>query len=283
MKKYLFTVLIALLIVGFGFAGVVFAQDEPFTASERHMIREQSNLSYDYEFEMVCSGEIIHPVLMNLAEIYEVDYEELLAYFCDFEFGVGEIRLALVTAEREGVDLTYDEVLTLRLIDGEKEVGWGLIWQELGLIGRGRNSDETENLNDDHENGAMCTGEMVHPALKSLADRYDVAYDDLLVYFCEQQFGVGEIMLALRTAEREDVDLSYQDILDMRHGDGMKEVGWGLIWQELGLIGRGGNNDETEMGPPEEKGPPEERNNNKPAIPPGLGGAHPGKGIGPKK
>jgi len=142
MKKRMFIILIGMLIIGFAFAGVVYAQGKPLTAREMHMIREESNLSDDHEFALVCSGEITHPVLMSLADTYKVDDKDLLAYFCEEEFGVGEIRLALITAMREGIDLTYDQILEMRFKEGIKEVGWGLIWQELGLIGRGRQNQE---------------------------------------------------------------------------------------------------------------------------------------------
>jgi hypothetical protein len=152
MKKRMLIILIGMLIIGSAFTGIVYAQDKPMKAREMHMIREECNLSDDHEFALVCSGEITHPVLMDLAETYAVDYEDLLAYFCEDEFGVGEIRLALITAEREGVDLTYEEILAMRLEDGIKEVGWGLIWQELGLIGRARQNRGQEMGSEEMNN-----------------------------------------------------------------------------------------------------------------------------------
>lgn len=145
MKKYLFLVLISLLIVGFGFVGVVFAKGKPITVREMHMMREESILNNDHEFALVCSGEITHPVLMSLADTHEEDYDVLRDYFCDDDFGVGEIRLALITAERDDVALTFEQILQMRFDNGMKKVGWGLIWQELGLIGRGRQNHKSDN------------------------------------------------------------------------------------------------------------------------------------------
>jgi len=127
----------------------------------------------------------------------------------------------------------------------------------------------------DQECEQVCSGEMLHPVLTRLAETYEVAYADLLEYFCDFEFGVGEIRLALVTAEREDVTFTYQELLEMRYAEGIKDVGWGLIWQELGLIGRGRPDKEKFMGPEEMK--------NKLEIPPGLGGTHPGKGLGRTK
>ena len=274
MKKHMFTILIGVLIVGFGFGSAVYAQSRPNALQEMHMMRQESNLNGD-GFDLICSGEVTHPVLMSLAQRYDVEYDDLLDFFCEYKFGVGEIRLALSTAERERIELKYDQILEMRLENGMKQIGWGLIWQELGLIGRGRQNGELENHNDEHHGGAMCSGEMIHPVLMSLVESYGVVYEDLLMYFCDYDFGVGEIRLALNTAERDEGDMTYKDILQMRLEDGTKEIGWGQIWQELGLIGRGRPDQGQDMG--------EEGRNNKPEFPPGLGGPPPGKGGGPNK
>ena len=95
----------------------------------------------DMEPGAVCSGDLTHPVLSELAESYEVDYETLKDYFCQ-GFGVGEIKLALQTAAREDVGETFDQILDRRSTDGMKDVGWGEIWQDLGLIGKGKMDNE---------------------------------------------------------------------------------------------------------------------------------------------
>jgi hypothetical protein len=129
--------------------------------------------------------------------------------------------------------------------------------------------------NGGKENSAMCSGEKVYPVLSILADVYDVPYEDLLFYFCDYQFGAGQIRLALATAQHDDVPYSYQELLEWRYNGGMKDIGWGEIWQELGLIGLGRQN--------RGQNPGGGGQNNKPAFPPGLGGPHPGKGHGPNK
>lgn len=144
MKKVSFLVLIAVLIVAFGFASMVYAQGRQNAASESNMVRPVSNQNGDDTLGLICSDDIIHPLLMNLEDSFNVEYKDLLIYFCEHKFGVGEIMLALITAEREGIDLTYDDILQMRFEDDMKEVGWGQIWQDLGLIGRERHDHEEE-------------------------------------------------------------------------------------------------------------------------------------------
>jgi hypothetical protein len=107
-----------------------------------------------------------------------------------------------------------------------------------------------------------------------------------LAFFCEQNFGVGEIKHALETAQQEDVELSYNEILEMRSKGDQEGMGWGRIWQELGLIGRG-KPDKGESIEYDENMLQEQNENNKwnnqQVVPPGNGGEHPGKGRGPKK
>ncbi len=87
--------------------------------------------------------------------------------------------------------------------------------------------------------GFYCTtAESSQPALADLASEFNADYAHLLDWFCSGHYGVGEIMLALRTSQAME-GLSAQEILDMR-GEG----GWGKVWQELGLIGHGHNRDE---------------------------------------
>lgn len=97
-----------------------------------------------YDADMVCEEDMVHPVLMTLAEQYgdeEVTYEVLLADFCE-GFGVGEIKHALETAELDDVTESYGELLAMRSKEDEmNSTGWGEIWQELGLIGKERNGE----------------------------------------------------------------------------------------------------------------------------------------------
>ena len=90
------------------------------------------------------------------------------------------------------------------------------------------------------KDGYYCrTPSARHPALNSLALAYDEPYSELLYYFCEWRFGVGEIKLALQTAENSG--LYFGEILEMKRELG----GWGQVWQQLGERAN-----EHEGGPP---------------------------------
>ena len=89
---------------------------------------------------------------------------------------------------------------------------------------------------------------IVHPVGRAIAARYDVDYEEVMVWFCEEHMGFGQIMLALQTAG--DGEESYEEYLSRR----LAGEGWGQIWQELGLIGR-----------PKDADPPEEEDADEPS------------------
>lgn len=277
MKK-LMTIIAGVLLIAAAVTGTVFADE--FSGGPDENVYE---LDEEMEYELVCSGLMVHPVLNLLADSYEgVEYEDLLPYFCEQEFGVGEIRHALETAAHPEVELTYQEILAWVYAEGMDDIGWGEIWQELGLIGAGfAGMDNIEGEEFESEN--ICAGEMIHPVLSALAESYDgVEYEDLLMYFCEQDFGVGEIRHALETAAHPDVELTYQEILAWAYSEGMEEIGWGEIWQELGLIGNPFAGEEGNPG----LGLGQEQGNKPDELPEQAEGRgwekedHPGKGKG---
>ncbi len=97
---------------------------------------------------------------------------------------------------------------------------------------------ETPNLDN-----PVCSGSRVHPVLAGLASRFDVPYETLLGYFCNDNLGVGEIALALFTAQHSDGGVDLPTLISQRLDQGL---GWGQIWQGLGMIGNGnGQGDET--------------------------------------
>jgi hypothetical protein len=149
--------------------------------------------------------------------------------------------------------------------------------------GEVQNFFEDEPLDDDSELAMICSGEIIHPVMRRLVESYAVEYETLLFYFCESDFGIGEIRHALITAEREGVGATYEDLLEWRDHEGLKDVGWGEIWQALGLIGNGKPDHEQWMKPEAMNGLEEDQGENKPAFPPGLSGEHPGRGRGLKK
>jgi hypothetical protein len=103
--------------------------------------------------------------------------------------------------------------------------------------------DDDDDGNDDDaegDHGHYCRNlddpDIVHPVGGAIAERYEVGYEEIMGWFCEESMGFGQIMLALQTATggEEDGDSSYEEFLERR----IAGEGWGQIWQDLGLIGR---------------------------------------------
>ncbi|MGC9334471.1 MAG: DUF5667 domain-containing protein [Anaerolineae bacterium] len=201
-----------------------------------------------------CVGVEPHPVAEQLAEAYEddeVDYDQIMAWFCD-GFGLGEIKLALETSRETD---TSPGVLLAESVDG----GWGLIWQKYGLIGKGNDDDIEEPPEDDE---SYCVGVDPHPVAQKLSDEYDIEIDEIMRWFCEGRHGLGEIKLALESGQPSSEGKGGPtpgDLLSMR-----KTMGWGEIWQHYGMIGKP---DRDEAGPEiiEEAGPGKDK-----PLPPGL-------------
>lgn len=137
--------------------------------------------------------------------------------------------------------------------------------------------------NGDGEEGVsyFCMNlDVEHPVASAIAEKYDIDYDTVIAWFCGddesldgEKFGLGEIMLALQTSSLEDVDFTAEEILGMRTGE--EQLGWGEIWQDLGLIGKpdhAGPPEWVKQGPPEWAGVSEESGETKEQGPPlGVG------------
>lgn len=85
-----------------------------------------------------------------------------------------------------------------------------------------------------NEDSPICTVDRDHPVLMELAIRFNVPYEELVGYFCNDNLGVGEIAKALITVEQSGGTVDLATLFSMRFDDGM---GWGEIWQALGLSG----------------------------------------------
>jgi hypothetical protein len=265
------------------------------TVSEQARTRTQEEAAG--EDAAACSGEQIHPVAASLAEQYGLAYEEILTWFCEDGYGMGEIKLALETGEVTG--MPAGELLALRTELG----GWGPVWQGLGMIGRpaagppegagpSEEAGPPEGAGPPEEAGppqgaglpeeagppaeagketsATCSSEQVHPTATYLAEEYGVSYEEIMAWFCEDGFGMGEIMLALQTARA--MEMPPSELLALKTELG----GWGLVWLELGMVGH------SEGGPPEEVGPPGKEVPPKKAEPPGKSDS-PGRPDSPGK
>ncbi len=76
------------------------------------------------------SGGAQHPMAVRLAETYGTSYEQVMQWFCEGQYGLGQIAMALQTSQ-----LTGQPPESLLAARGEGR-GWGQIWKEQGLIGR---------------------------------------------------------------------------------------------------------------------------------------------------
>ncbi len=111
----------------------------------------------------------------------------------------------------------------------------------------GHTVEQMEQTQEGDEPGAdFCVGADPHPVAQALDELYEnVSYEDIMGWFCDGNFGFGEIALALQTSE--ETGMLAGDILGMRSEVG----GWGQVWRELDLT-RGNRPDHA--GQPEEPG-----------------------------
>lgn len=100
--------------------------------------------------------------------------------------------------------------------------------------------DDTDD--DDEKDGHYCTTDDRHPHALQLEDAYrdlrgyGAYYENIMMWFCEDNLGFGEIeqafkLFRLYKDELLSIDPTYmiQDIIDMRVDDGVKGMGWGQI------------------------------------------------------
>ena len=156
MKKKLAVGLCLVMVIGFVWTTSAFARINPEmvaqeTTGEPTEEPEGEPTEENEDVHPVCDGLADHPVLMWIVSQYDVDMGDLLTYFCEYEFGIGEIvHMLEMIAWTEGTEHEYtvEELLAMRTDD---DMGWGEIWQAAGLIGRGRNGkfpEETEAPED---------------------------------------------------------------------------------------------------------------------------------------
>jgi hypothetical protein len=89
-------------------------------------------------------------------------------------------------------------------------------------------ADEEEETPLDEERGFFCRSEngMLHPAGVRLSNEFDVSYNEIMVSFCNDRLGFGQIMIAYLWAEAMDEDVA--SILELR----AQGLGWGQIMKQ---------------------------------------------------
>jgi hypothetical protein len=89
----------------------------------------------------------------------------------------------------------------------------------------------------------LAGAEMQHPVGKRIAATYELEYAQVMQWFCEDNYGFGQILLALRTSKT--TELTPEQALELKTSMG----GWGKVWKEYGRPGR-----PDHAGPPAWKG-----------------------------
>lgn len=67
-----------------------------------------------------------------------------------------------------------------------------------------------------------------HPIAESIAEKFEITYEDVMTLFCEGE-SFEDILLALQTSELTDIDA--ETLLARKD-----EIGWDQVWKETGLV-----------------------------------------------
>jgi hypothetical protein len=191
-----------------------------------------------------CTGAQPHPIGIRLEDRYEVDYEEIMAWFCQ-GFGFGEIDLAYGLSQQYKIPV--EEIFALK----SSGLGWGQIKKMVPTMPtitptpsitptvtqtitatETVTPTETPAPEDTQEPAVLCTGAQPHPTGTRLADRYIVDYGEIMGWFC-QGFGFGEIDRAYSLRDQYGVPVA--DIFAMKSSG----MGWGQIKRQLQLQATG--------------------------------------------
>ena len=158
---------------------------------------------------------------------------------------VGEGTITVISNKGEsfminvpaGFDLDSLQVGDSVLVKGHTSEDGSVTAESIKLVGK--RNDKGEGDEDQAEGGkgnsVFCADgkqEKPHPLAARMAERYGVTEGWVMDYFCDG-YGMGQIMLALKTSEIEGIDADAESLLDERANG----IGWGNIWKDLGLIG----------------------------------------------
>lgn len=159
------------------------------------------------------------------------------------EVGAGTITvlsnkgISYVVVLPDGFDLSAVQVGDSVLVKGRIGTDGNVMADSIKLVGN--DNDQGANNEDQSEvgkgNSAFCADgkqEKPHPLAARIAERYSVTESWVMEHFCAG-YGMGQIMLALKTGEIEGIEADPDSLLTDRSNG----VGWGNIWKNLGLIG----------------------------------------------
>ncbi len=201
-------------------------EQEPETSEEPLLDSEPADPVTD------CTGADPHPKGQVLADRYQVEYEEIMGWFCQ-RFGFGEIELAYQLSEQSG--MAVEDIFALR----RTGLGWGQIKNDLRNVTvtpspevttteETETTEEVPTVSETPEPGKEtdCTGADPHPTGQKLAQRYGVSYQEIMGWFC-QGFGFGEIDRAYSLSVISGKPVG--EIFAMKSSG----MGWGEIKKEL--------------------------------------------------
>ncbi|MGD8997611.1 MAG: DUF5667 domain-containing protein, partial [Anaerolineae bacterium] len=242
----------AVAILAFGLVAVTRAADgavpgHPLYGLDRALEQVEARLTRDPSSLAQLRLRLAEERLGEVAQLVQAEdqshLEEALGAYSD-----AVVALARVAGAGQGTgDLAAALALDRVLASHEKQL-------RSALQGAGGGEDDP-----------WCTGQGTHPVAAALARRYAVEADTVMSWFCEDNFGLGEIMHALQTSELLSgtgvpSDTTPAALLALKADLG----GWGQVWQELGLIGR-----PSEPSPPGQEDKPEPPGQENKPEPPG--------------
>jgi hypothetical protein len=237
---------LALVVAVATMAGVVHAADGAVPGGalyevDRAVEELQVRLTTHPERAVVLGLNLAEERLLEAEELSQEGnggfLDEALGSYVDTISGVAEMIGAAEDVDRQQLGTLLDAALLVH----EDQLGrifWG-----------------SEPGGDDSSGFESRTGADPHAFADKLAELYDASYDDILTWLYDG-YGFGEIILASETSEETGVPVG--ELLALKTSLG----GWGLVWQELDLIGKpddAGPPEDLPDGPPNDAGLPEDQ------------------------
>jgi hypothetical protein len=196
-----------------------------------------------FELRLALASERLEEAKKVLGEEKTDQFYEAMDYYDGAVTGIAEALQSSAVADRavlggllDKAIVKYDAQLAA-MVDGEG----------------GGDTGQIHDRDRDHWCLEGPEGEDPHPVAERLAREYGVSYEEIIGWFCDG-FGLGEIGLAYRIQTESGTPVA--ELFDTRAD---AKMGWGLILQDEGLIGRpegAGPPEGVPQGPPDEKGPP---------------------------
>jgi hypothetical protein len=144
----------------------------------------------------------------------------------------GEVAITLPADFEDSILKVGDTVM----VKGTQQVNGSLLATTVRVLsGKGRGQGQGNGKPDEtgKPNSAFCADDKqdrVHPMAEQISEKYGVTTDWVMSYYCNGQ-SIGAIMLALKTSQLNGSDPASTLVL---RAEG---VGWGHIWQNMGMIG----------------------------------------------